>query len=104
MAQYRIVCTEQEPYGHSPSSARIVAVGVSDGAQIAAARWTVEQVIEAMDRGHVFYTRGEQSGKIALVEKYWCSRCVRYHIRSAADAVYDNNLDSLRFCAWGQSA
>jgi hypothetical protein len=104
MAQYRIVCTEQVPYGHPPESARIVAVGVGNDPQRASVRWTVGEVVAAMDRGDVFYTVGERSQKVALVEKYWCTRCVAYHIRSAADAVTDNNLDSMRYCNWGKSA
>src|SRR5687767_14646098 len=98
MAQYRIVRTEQEPAGHPPQYARIVAVGIGDDPQAASDRWTVEEVVAAMDLGHVFYTQGEQSGQIAVVDKYWCSQCMRYHIRSAPDAVWDNNLDSLRYC------
>lgn len=101
--QYKIVCTEQVPYGHPPSSARIVAVGVGNDPR-SAVRWLVQEVVAAMDRGATFYTVGERSGKVALVEKYWCGQCSRYHIRSAADAVYDNNLDSLQYCSWSRTA
>jgi hypothetical protein len=38
--------------------------------------------------------------KVALVEKFTCGRCWRTHIRSAPDAVTDNNLDNLRRCNW----
>lgn len=104
MAQHRIVCTEQVPYGHPAASARIVAVGIGNDASRASERLSVEEVVAAMDRGEIFYTLGERSRKVALVEKYWCAQCFRYHIRSAADAVTDNNLDSLRYCAWQKSA
>jgi hypothetical protein len=60
----------------------------------------VAQVIEALDRGHRFYTQGKASGRIAWVEEYWCHVCGGWHIRTGADAVIDNNLDSLRACAW----
>ena len=61
-------------------------------------RWTLQQVLIAMVQGDGFYTKGVNSGKIARVEKYMCSRCQRIHIRSTPDAVSDNNLDNLRRC------
>jgi hypothetical protein len=66
--------------------------------------FTVEEVVKKLSMGWVFYTVGQQSGKVALVESYWCSRCARYHIRSKADCVYDNNLDYLRYCSWQKAA
>lgn len=100
MSRYRIVCTEQVPAGNHPTNAKIVAVGTGHLPGKATHRWTVAEVISAMDRGNVFYTQGPQSGKVALVEKYWCTSCGEYHIRSSADAVTNNNLDSLRYCHW----
>jgi hypothetical protein len=47
-----------------------------------------------MDLADIFYTQGTTSGKVALVQKYACTQCGRAHIRSAADAVTDNALDS----------
>jgi hypothetical protein len=104
MAYYRIVCTDQRPYGNPPTHAHIVAVGTGEDPSSASFRWTLNEVIDAMDRGDVFFTRGERSGLIALVVKYLCSRCAGYHIKSAPDAVADNNLDSLRYCGWKKSA
>ncbi len=74
--------------------------GTGTNADKADQRWTVTEVITAMDAGHQFYTQGKASGKTAWVEKYWCSACGAWHIRSVADAVTDNNLDSLRACSW----
>jgi hypothetical protein len=100
MAQYRIVCTIQEPVGHSHTNAHIVNVGTGIDASKADTKWTLDEVLRAMDQGHVFYTQGERSGKVALVEKFYCSGCQRTYIRSAPDRVEDNNLDSLRRCNW----
>ena len=100
MARHRIVCTEQQPHHQPTTHAHIVAVGTGTDPNKADQRWTLQQVLDAMDRGGVFYTVGVQSGKVALVEKYNCTRCWRTHIRSAPDAVTDNNLDSLRRCNW----
>ena len=97
---YRIVCTEQEPINYPTTHAHIVAVGTGTNPDQAETRWTLSEVLAAMDRGESFYTQGVQSGKVATVVKYQCSRCQGTHIRSAPDAVYDNNLDSLRRCRW----
>jgi hypothetical protein len=99
MATLRIVCTVQEPSGHSNQQAHIVAVGVGDDPNKAGQRWTLDEVLAAIDHGDILYTRGTTSNKVALVEKYTCTPCRRVYIQSAADAVTDNNLDSLRPCA-----
>lgn len=97
---YRIVCTEQEPAQNPPRHAHIVAVGTGSNPNQADQRLTLSQVIQKMDNGDRFYTKGLQSGKTAWVEKYWCSHCRKYHIRSSPDATTDNNLDNLRYCNW----
>ncbi|MCB0165003.1 MAG: DUF3892 domain-containing protein [Anaerolineae bacterium] len=100
MSSYRIVCTEQKPTTHPNNHAHIVAVGTGVDASKATQRRTLEEVLTSLDQGHTFYTKGEQSGKIAQVQKYVCSQCKKTHIRSTSDAVSDNNLDNLRRCAW----
>jgi hypothetical protein len=98
MASYRIVCTVQAPADKPPSHQHIVAVGTGSDPDRAENRWSLQQVLDAMDRGDTFYTVGVVSGKRAWVEKYWCGHCSRWFIRSHADAVKDNNLDNLRRC------
>lgn len=102
MASYRVVCAEQVPSRAHPLNGKIVAVGSNDsGGGQATGRWTVPEVVSALDAGHVFYTYGEQSRETARVIKYWCTACGgEWHIKSSPDAVPDNNLDSLRLCAW----
>ncbi len=100
MTTYRIVCTEQQPASQPPTHAHIVAVGVGDNPDSATTRFSLTEVIRKMDTGDRFYTKGTQSGKVASVEKYVCTYCRQYHIRSSPDAVKDNNLDSLRYCQW----
>ena len=98
MARYRIVCTEQEPVTEPTTHAHIVAVGIGTDPDKADKRWTLNEVLAAMDKGDSFYTQGQTSGRVAEVEKYVCSQCKRTWIRSTPDAVKDNNLDSLRIC------
>lgn len=100
MANYRIVCTNQEPVNQPTTHAHIVAVGTGTDPNKADARWSLQEVLTAMDRGDTFYTQGTSSGKIARVEKYVCTLCRRTYIRSSPDAVHDNNLDNLRQCRW----
>lgn len=96
---YRVVCTEQEPI-HAPTShAHIVAVGTGTDPNKSDKRWTLAQIIEAIEKGwHTFYTQGTSSGKVARVVVVACPRCNTKIIKSTADAVIDNNLDSLRRC------
>lgn len=97
MAQYRIVCTTQEPASLPNDRAHIVAVGT--GASTGYDRyWQLYEVLAAMDQGDSFYTYGETSKQVALVEKYVCPWCSRTHIRTKPDATQDNNLDSLPRC------
>lgn len=102
MVNYRIVCTEQQPFYQPTTHAHIVAVGTGNNPAQADERWTLDQVLGAMDRGHTFYTKGVYSGKVAGVHKYVCRLCRRTYIRSNADVVRDNNLDSLRKCIWNR--
>lgn len=98
MASYRIVCTEQVPIHQPTTHAHIVAVGTGTDPHKADQRLTLDQVLAGMDHGDVFYTVSPSTNKIALVEKYVCGQCRRTYIRSAPDAVHDNNLDYLRRC------
>ncbi|MCI0640467.1 MAG: DUF3892 domain-containing protein [Gemmataceae bacterium] len=98
MASYRIVCTDQAPADKPPSHQHIVNVGTGTNPIRADKRWSLQQVLDAMDKGDTFYTIGERSGKRAEVDKYWCTPCGRWFIRSHADAVQDNNLDNLPRC------
>jgi hypothetical protein len=97
MSQHRIVCTTQEPSYLPNDRAHIVAVGT--GLPSGYDRyWQLSEVLAAMDQGDGFYTYGEQSQKVALVHKYICPWCSKTHVRSAPDAVPDNNLDNLPRC------
>jgi len=100
MAQHRIVCTVQEPVGHPHTDAHIVSVGTGNDPTKADLKWSLDGVLQAMDQGHIFFTKGERSGKTTLVEKYVCAYCQRTYIRSGPDRVEDNNLDSLYRCNW----
>ena len=88
----------RSPSGHPNPKDHIIAVGVGDDVGTAA-QWTLDTVLPAMDLADIFYTQATTSGKVALVQKYACTECGRAHIRSAADAVTDNALDSLRRCS-----
>ena len=98
MADYRVICTWQEPASQSTTHAHIVKVGTGPTAQEYTLTWTVAEVIQAIRAGHRFYTVSPSTGKTALVQVINCTRCQRPTIRSAPDAVTDNNLDSLPRC------
>ncbi|MGE5595937.1 MAG: DUF3892 domain-containing protein [Hyphomicrobiales bacterium] len=96
MANYRIVCTNQEPTGAPHTAAHIVSVGTGDSSGYSRT-WSVLQVYQAMNLGDGFYTLGQQTGKRARVRQWRCS-CGRNTLKSEPDATYDNNLDSLPSC------
>lgn len=100
MAQHRIVCTLQEPLNKPAHEAHIVYVGTGADPAKADRKWTVAEVYTALDAGDVFYTVSPSKGSVALVSKWACRGCQRATLRSAADAVLDNNLDNLRACNW----
>lgn len=103
MANYRIVCTDQEPINQPRLHAHIVAVGIGNDPNRAERQLKLRQVLSEIDRGHTFYTKGVRSGCIAkVVAVVGCPVCSdpRRIIRSAPDAVEDNNLDYLRRCQW----
>lgn len=98
MTRYRIICTNQEPVSQPNDRAHIVGVGTGPTSAQYTNYWSLQEVLNAMDHGDTFYTYGETSGKSAWVTKYVCPNCTRTHIRSAPDAVTDNNLDNLSTC------
>lgn len=98
MANYRIVCTYQEPVSQPTKHAHIVRVGTGTVPSTYTKTWTLNEVLAAMRMGDTFYTQGQTSGKTARVESYSCEYCGQTRIRSTPDRVTDNNLDSLPRC------
>jgi len=99
MAKYRIVCTTQLPFSQPHHHAHIVRVGTGQMQGKPENLWTVREVYSAMNAGDGFYTHGDSSGQSASVEKCICRHCRTYEtLRSVADHVKDNNLDSLPKC------
>jgi len=98
MAQYRIICTTQEPPTLPNDRAHIGAVGTGSSASAVDKYWLLSEVLAAMDSGDTFFTFGERSRKTASVHEYVCPWCSRTHTRSSPDAVEDNNLDNLSTC------
>jgi hypothetical protein len=98
MAQYRIVCTVQEPSYLPTKHAHIVNVGTGTDPNRAERKWTLAEVLAAM-RTNTFYTVSSSTGKVALVRRGSCA-CGRETITTVGDRVLDNNLDALRTCNW----
>lgn len=91
---YRIVCTIQKTPTHHN---HIMGVGTGTDPSRADRQWTVTQVRAAIDQGTGFHTVSPSTGKTANVRKFDCD-CGIKTIKSAPDAVLDNNLDNLRTC------
>lgn len=97
MADYRIICTRQEPCYVNNLQAHIVVVGTGVTPQTYTQLWSLDDVLAAM-RFNRFYTQSPSTGAIAWVQPFTCAYCRRIYIRSTADAVQDNNLDYLPTC------
>ena len=98
MSSYRIVCTEQDPPDQPHDQAHIIAVGTGSEPNKANQKWTIDEVIEAMDDGDTFYTKSVSTGETAEVHEYECPTCGQITLRSEADETKDNNLNNLREC------
>jgi hypothetical protein len=94
---YRIVCVETE-YAADRKHHHILGVGTGPKADSADNQWTVAKVREAIRGGTKFHTESPSTQAKADVEPFTC--CGVQTIRSAGDAIEDNNLDNLRACAW----
>ena len=98
MTRYRVVCTVQEPLDKPHDSAHIVSIGTGNDPDKASKKWSLSNVLQALDTGISFFTKSPSTGKEASVNKYVCKTCQRTTIRSSPDAISDNNLDNLRRC------
>ena len=94
MVTHRIVCvTTEHPHRH------IVSVGVGTSAASPSQTFTVKQIRDKRDNGDIFYTQSP-TGEHAFVRADDCKvdGCAVETIRSAPDAVTNNNLDNLAIC------
>ena len=96
--RYRVICTEQVPVTQPTSHAHIVKVGTGPTTASYTQKWTLAEVIAAIGRGDEFHTVSPSTGKTAQVKVVPCGKCGSKIIRSSADALTDNNLDSLPRC------
>lgn len=90
--RYVIVCAVKEPRWHDHDHAAVREV------ETRTRRWTVEQVVAAIEEGHTFSTKGVRTGAMAGVGRVRCARCETDRLRSDAGATTDNNLDALPVC------
>ncbi|MDP9329455.1 MAG: DUF3892 domain-containing protein [Actinomycetota bacterium] len=99
MASHHIVCGNQYPVDQPTTHAHLVRVGLRGNSSKTYSRiLSLAEVLRWMDAGETFYTVSPSSAKIAQVVEVACSVCKERIIRSAADAVSDNNLDNLSSC------
>jgi hypothetical protein len=99
MADHRIICIVRSPPSPPHKHGHIVGVGIASGG--GRQMLNVSDVYTLMANGERFYTKGQQSGHVASIEKYHCSQCIVDSLRSTRDAVKDNNLDYLPQCEGG---
>ena len=107
MAQFRITCTRLESFAEPGRKPHIVAVGTGRSTGRFDTLWAVDEVLHAMDHGHIFYTQGEKSRRIVRVEQVVCPDCQRTFIDCRSESSRDADLENLPHCedhtAWSQS-
>ena len=91
MSQYEITCVTKSART-AASHHHIVEVGIKGEPKLL----TVADVYERMRQVDLFFTVSPSSGAIAFVHKDHC--CGIDTLRSAPDAIADNNLDNLSAC------
>jgi hypothetical protein len=97
---YRITCTIKSQPVSPHFHGHVIRVGVGDD-QVWRQMLTVDQVYTMMRNQDRFYVVGMQSRKTAFVNPYRCDQCGINSLRSAPDAVQDNNIDNLPACQGG---
>jgi hypothetical protein len=98
MLAYRIVCAKHQLVGQTESHRHVVQIGTGDDSGFAR-KWSIDQALEAMKEGDVFYTQDQVSGKITPVTAYHCVECNCMQIRSAPYAPTGSNLDDVPDCS-----
>lgn len=103
MARYRAVCIEKHPT-HKDRYHHIIAVGTGTDSNAATQRWTVHEVISAIQSGNSFYVQ-DARGNIAEVIVAKCPVPGHSHlvITTVADNKESDNLLTLRDCNWKTS-
>jgi hypothetical protein len=93
----RIVCTTKSTHTSPIGRVHVHVVTVGVGTPEAyTGTYTVAQVRTMLVAGWTFYSASPSTQKLAYVEAFAC--CGIQTLRSARDAVQDNNLDNLPTC------
>jgi hypothetical protein len=78
-----------------PASHEVIfAVRTRDEAAASDERWTVQTVLQAMDRAERFYSQAP-NGRRARVQRYSCAACHQEHIRTHISDLAIHNLTNL---------
>jgi hypothetical protein len=100
MASWRVVCVRRGTINQPKPHIHITGVGTGDRADWADMRWTLREVLAAMDEGDTFFAQSETTGQITPVETYECAQCGSTCIRSSEKAVPDNDIGEMRNCIY----
>ena len=99
MSRYQVVCTDKVATLTQPYHTHISHLGLAtnSGTQLVTREWVIQELRKPY--GHRFYTISPTTGAVADVIEAGCERCgVRPYVRTTADGIHDNNLNSLNAC------
>lgn len=57
--------------------------------------WSVDEIVNAIEHGHEFYTRSPSTSAEAQVMVYRCHSCKHKHLQTKGDKTPDNDLKAL---------
>ena len=95
MVRYRVIAVRCLDIRHPEMHRHVTSVVTGRGRGTHESSWTAAQVIDAIAQGHLFYTVGEATGKVAEIESFTCPMCGQEWIRTGEHAVADNTLELL---------
>jgi len=98
MAHYRVVAATHQtihaPLPHSHVLKVVTQIDSSNEERL----WSVDEVLDAMRDGGVFYTRSGITGYTTLLLEWECPDCKQLCLRSFPDGVWENDLGNLPPC------
>lgn len=90
---WRVVCVKRVSVRLPRPHTHIAGLGTGESPTWADVRWTLRQVLKAIDEGDSFYILDEDSGSKTAVEKGKCRVC-------GANNLKPDSLEELRECKY----
>ncbi|MCX6896128.1 MAG: hypothetical protein NTZ16_11640 [Verrucomicrobia bacterium] len=97
MPLYQIISATSQPCALAGRQTHVIGVSTAivGGER---RRWSMTEIVKALNNCDVFYTVSHREKSVALVELTCCVHCQRIFLRSRANAAPDSRLEQLPPC------